>query len=116
MLCPRCQGQFGYKMRAQLDLMCKRVVSLSMSNYSHAASQSAKQAVKAARYMQWDAEANGYGLMPLVGFYRLARAMAVAADQVDEDSRKADRWQRVQRGMVANHISDMRAVGSWDGE
>ena len=87
-----------------------------MNNYSHAANQNARTTLKQARLMQWDAEANGYGLMPIEGFYRLARAAAVAADQVDEDARKADRWQRVQRGMVANHVADLRAAGAWDGE
>lgn len=108
-------------MRNALDLCRLHVVDyLAMNNrndnYSHAANQNAAAAIKQARYMQWDAEANGYGLMPLVGFYRLARAMAVAADQMDADARKEARSQRQRRADVQGYISDMRAVGAWDGE
>ena len=86
-------------------------------NYSHAASQSAKQALKHARWMQADMISQGFADVPPVAvFFKLARAAAVAMDQADADLAKAARWDRVQKGMVANHISDLRAVGAWDGE
>ena len=84
-----------------------------MSSYTET---TAVRTLKHARWMRDDMASKFADVPPLSCFYKLARAAQVAMEQTDEELRVAERNDRVQRGMVANHVSDLRACGAWDGE
>ena len=76
----------------------------------------ATKTIQTARNLRNDMVRAGFEALPLFVYYKLVRCGQIAGERVDEELRKADRWARVQRGMVANHCADMRACGWYDGE
>jgi hypothetical protein len=78
-------------------------------------STNAQQTLTSARDLKASMNAAGHELS-LSDAYRLARIAQAIGRETDEELRKADRWQRVQRGMVAGYCADMRACGWYDGE
>ena len=75
----------------------------------------ATETIRQARRIQAEMAAEGHPLS-LRNAWTAARVGQIAAAATDEELRRQARWERVKAGMVAGYISDLRAVGAWDGE
>jgi len=91
----------------QLDLIRLHVVCLGMMN--------ATETIKQARDLQQRLAQAGQEVS-IRDAYMLARIGQRAGVLTDLEIARQQRNDRVMQGMVAGHISDMRACGAWDGE